>query len=62
MFDPAFSTSESNDDLPASNDIGAFCHAETPRPDTAVLLAELGMPAHQIRSHVASLEGIGADG
>ena len=62
MFEPTFSTSEPHDDLPASDSMGAFCHSETPHPDTAVLLAELGMPAHQIRSFIANQATTGADG
>ena len=54
MYDSTFSNNEPHDDLPASGSIGAFRHSEIPRPDTAELLAELGIPAHQIRSSIAT--------
>ena len=41
---------------------GPFRHAETPRPDTDALLAEIGMPSHSIRTFVPSQAGIGSDG
>ena len=62
MFDHTFSTSEPHDDLPASDGMGAVCHSEKPRPDTGALLAEIGMPGHEIRSFIATQATIGADG
>ena len=62
MFDHIFSPSEPHDDLPASDGIGAFCPSGKPRHDTGALLAEIGMPAHQIRSFIATQATIGPDG
>ena len=62
MFDHTFPTSEPHDDLPASDGIGAFCYSGKPRPDTSALLAGLGMPAHAIRSFIATQAGVGSDG
>ena len=42
--------------------MGTFYRAETLRPDTGALLAELGMPSHAIRTYVPSQAGIGSDG
>ena len=39
-----------------------FYRAEAQRPDTGALLAEVGMPAHAIRTYVPSQAGIGSDG
>ena len=65
MFERTFSSDESHAALsdPAGPDgIGLFCRAETPRPDTGALLAEVGMPAHAIRTFIPSQIGIGPDG
>ena len=65
MFDRTFPSDETRDapsDPGGLNGFGPFCHTETPRPDTGALLAELGMPAHAIRTYVPSQAGIGSDG
>ena len=65
MFDRTFPSNETRNDRsdPGSpNGMGTFYRAETLRPDTGALLAELGMPSHAIRSYVASQAGIGSDG
>ena len=65
MFDRTFPTSEPHDapsDPGGPDGMGTFYRAETPRPDTSALLAELGMPAHAIRTYVPSQAGIGSDG
>ena len=62
MFDHTFPPSEPRDGPPASDGYGAFCPSEKPRHDTGALLAEIGMPAHQIRSFIATQATIGADG
>ena len=64
MFDRTFPSDETRNDLsdPGSpNGMGTFYRAEAPRPDTVALLAELGMPAHAIRTYVPSQAGIGSD-
>ena len=62
MTNYTFSTSEPHDDLPASDGINTFYHSEKSRPDTGALLAEIGMPAHEIRSFIATQAGVGSDG
>ena len=48
---------------PASPDgMGPFHRAETSRPDTTALLAEIGMPSHAIRGFIASRATTGSDG
>ena len=42
--------------------MGPFHRAETSRPDTAALLAEIGMPSHAIRGFIASRATTGSDG
>ena len=62
MFDHTFPASEPHDapsDPGGPDGMGQFYRAETPRPDTGALLAELGMPAHAIRTYVPSQAGIG---
>ena len=62
MLDHTFSPSKPHDDLPASDGINTFYHSEKPRPDTGALLAEIGMPAHEIRTFIATQATTGADG
>ena len=65
MFYRTFPSDETRNDLsdPGSpNGMGPFYRAEAQRPDTGVLLAELGMPSHAIRTYVPSQAGIGSDG
>ena len=42
--------------------MGTFYRAETSRPDTTALLAEIGMPSHAIRGFIGSRAGTGSDG
>ena len=64
MFDRTFPTSKPHDaasDPGGPDGMGTFYRTETTRPDTVALLAELGMPAHAIRTYVPSQAGIGSD-
>ena len=65
MYDRTFPSDEPRNDLSepgGPNGFGRFCRAETPRPDTEALLAEIGMPVHAIRTFIPSQAGIGSDG
>ena len=65
MFDRTFLSDETRNDLSHlrdPDDFGLFYPAEAQRPDTGALLAEVGMPAHAIRTYVPSQAGIGSDG
>lgn len=65
MFDRTFPSDETRDapaDPGGPDGLSPFCRAETPRPDTGALLAEIGMPSHAIRTYVPSQAGIGSDG
>ena len=65
MFDRTFPSDETRNDLSHLGDPDGFSLsylAETPRPDTGALLAEVGMPSHAIRTFVPSQAVIGSDG
>ena len=65
MFDHFFPSDETRDapsDPGGPDRMGSFYRAESPRPDTGSLLAEIGMPAHQIRSFIATRATTGAEG
>ena len=60
-----FPTSEPHDapsDPGCPNGMSTFSRAETSRPDTSALLAEIGMPSHAIRGFIASRATTGSDG
>ena len=65
MSNRTFPTIEPRDapsDTENPNGMGTFYRAETSRPDTTALLAEIGMPSHAIRGFIASRATTGSDG
>ena len=51
---PTIEPRDATSDPEGPDGMGTFYRAETSQPDTAALLAEVGMPSHAIRGFIGS--------